>query len=243
MAGVRLQKYLSQCGVASRRKAEELIRAGAVKVNGRVITELGSRIDPERDEVQAGKRAVKPRPKGVILLNKPVGVVSTLSDPQGRRTIADYISTHYRSYFPVGRLDYDSCGLMVLTNDGELAEVLLHPRYGFERVYEVVVKGRVADRVLWRIERGVRLEDGLVRARVNLICRNEETSTLRVAIKEGRNRIVRRLMERLAYPVQHLMRLSHGPFRLGSLKPGQIRRLSEREYRRFKARISAAAAA
>ena len=238
MVLVRLQKYLSECGVASRRAAERLILEGEVRVNNQVVLEMGVKIDPACDEVLVGKRLIRPWVKGILLLHKPTGVVSTLHDPGGRTTVGDYLTKHFRSYFPVGRLDYDSSGLMVLTNDGELAEQLLHPRYGFERVYEVEVQGHVPEAVLNRIEHGVRLSDGFIRARVEGLRRGHDDTLIRLSISEGRNRVVRRLMDKLGFPVIKLKRISHGPFRLGSLKTGQVRKLTEKEYRQVKERIS-----
>lgn len=238
MVLVRLQKYLSQCGVASRRHAEKLISSGEVLVNGKVVTTLGTKIDPGADVVQVEKRVLKPSVLGVALFHKPVKVVSTLSDPEGRPSVADYMTKQQRSYFPVGRLDFDSSGLVVMTNDGEMAEQLLHPRYGFQRVYEVEVKGWVGEAVLNRIEHGVKLEDGWLRVKVKGLKRTPDKTLLQISLGEGRNRVVRRLMEKIGYPVEKLKRISHGPFRLGNLKPGQIKKLSEKEYSFYKGRIA-----
>lgn len=227
---VRLQKYLSDCGLASRRAAEELIADGKVRVNGVVVTKLGTKIDPDHDKVQVGKQTIVPAQKGIILLNKPRGVVTTLDDPEGRRTITDYLTKRYRSYYPVGRLDYDSSGLVVLTNDGDLADRLLHPRFGVERVYQVRVSGRATEATMERIEQGVRLQDGIARARVRFIEGDSDTTWLELTLTEGRNRIIRRMMESVGHPVMKLRRIAHGPFKLGKLQPGQIRKLTEREY-------------
>jgi 23S rRNA pseudouridine2605 synthase len=154
MIEVRLQKFLAECGVGSRRKMEQFIKEGRVRVNGQVVTELGRKIDPSVDQVEVNRRPVRPAPKGVLLLNKPRGVVSTLSDPEGRRTVSEFVTKHYASYFPVGRLDWDSTGLMVLTNDGEMAERLMHPRFGFERVYEARVEGSVPQAALDKLRKG-----------------------------------------------------------------------------------------
>lgn len=204
--------------------------AKKVKVNGRIVAELGTKIDPAVDRVQVKERFVSLVERGVLLLNKPRGVVSTLSDPEGRPTIGDFLTKHFRSYFPVGRLDWESTGLVVLTNDGELAERLMHPRYGFERVYHVKVSGRVDDKTVRRLERGINLEDGPVAARVSVLETLEDATWLEVMVTVGRNRIVRRMMEAVHHPVQKLQRVSHGPFRIGKLKPGEMRRLTQREY-------------
>lgn len=237
MALIRLQKFLSECGVASRRKAEELIVAKKVKVNGRIVSELGTKVDPAKDRVQVKERYVSMVERGVILLNKPRGVVSTLSDPEGRPTIADFLTKHFKSYFPVGRLDWESTGLMILTNDGEMAEKLLHPRYGFERVYHVKVSGQVEEKTLRRIERGITLEDGPVQAKGAILETLDDATWLEVTVTVGKNRVVRRIMDAVHHPVQKLQRVSHGPFKLGKLKPGEMRRLTEKEYVTLRARV------
>ncbi len=237
MSKIRLQKFISESGIASRRAAEELIVSGKVKVNGTIVTELGVRIDPEKDEVRVRNHIAKRAEKGILLFYKPKGVVSTLRDPEGRKCLSDFLTQSYRSYYPVGRLDWDSTGLVVLTNDGELAERLLHPRFGHTRVYQVRISGVPTDKVLKRIERGVRLKDGLVSAEVKLLSEDQESAWLEVVISEGRNRIIRRLFEHLRLPVLKLKRLSLGPFKIGKLKPGQIKRLTTKEYRAFRDKI------
>jgi len=230
MAGVRLQKFLAECGVGSRRKMEQFITEGRVRINGQVVTELGRKIDPDTDRVEVNRRPVHAAPKGIMLLNKPRGVVSTMNDPEGRRSVADFLTKHYRSYFPVGRLDWDSTGLMVLTNDGEVAERLMHPRFGFERVYHARVEGAVPVELLNKLEQGIRLSDGVVKANGSII-RNDEASTwVEVRIHEGRNRVVRRLFEKLGHPVMKLKRIVYGPFKLGRLQVGQVRVLTQKEY-------------
>lgn len=230
MSEVRLQKFLAECGVGSRRKMEQFITEGRVRVNGQVVTELGRKINPDTDRVEVNRRPVHAAPKGIMLLNKPRGVVSTLSDPEGRRSVADFLTKHYRSYFPVGRLDWDSTGLMVLTNDGEVAERLMHPRYGFERVYHARVEGAVAVEVLSKLERGIRLSDGFVKAQGTILKNDDSSTWVEVRIHEGRNRVVRRLFEKLGHPVMKLKRIVYGPFKLGRLQVGQVRVLTHKEY-------------
>lgn len=238
MALVRLQKFLSECGVASRRKAEELITAGKVRVNEQVITELGTKIDPDRDVVRVRNRTVRAAPKGILLFHKPRGVMSTLDDPEGRRTVADYLTRHYESYFPVGRLDYDSTGLIILTNDGELAERLTHPRFGLDRVYHVRVEGRVSGAQLETLKKGVTLEDGPARASEASIIEHGDNSTwIEMVVREGRNRLVRRMMDAIGHPVIKLVRMTHGPFKLGTIRPGDMKKLSEREYVYFRRKV------
>ena len=238
MALVRLQKFLSECGVCSRRAAEELMLAGKVRVNGQVIKELGTKVEPGRDRVQVRNKFVNVAPKGVALFNKPKGVVSTLSDPEGRPSVADYLTKHYQSYYPVGRLDWESTGLMILTNDGDLADRLLHPRYGHTRTYHVRVEGKVSDLTLRKIERGVTLEDGVARATPVVLEGGEEDSTwLQLTVTEGRNRLIRRIMLRVGHPVMKLKRITHGPFKLAGIRPGGIKKLTEREYKFFRAKV------
>jgi 23S rRNA pseudouridine2605 synthase len=230
MAEVRLQKFLAECGIGSRRKMEQFITEGRVRINGQVVTELGRKIDPDTDRVEVNRRPVHAAAKGIMLLNKPRGVVSTMNDPEGRRSVADFLTKHYRSYFPVGRLDWDSTGLMVLTNDGEIAERLMHPRFGFERVYHARVEGAVSIEVLNKLEQGIRLSDGVVKANSSIL-RNDNTSTwVEVRIHEGRNRVVRRIFEKLGHPVMKLKRIVYGPFKLGRLQVGQVRVLTRKEY-------------
>ncbi len=234
---IRLQKYLAEAGVCARRKAEKMIVAGEVRVNGQIMTELGRRIDPANDRIEVAGQIIKPHPKGIILLHKPRGVVSTLHDPEGRRTVKDYLTKHYRSYFPVGRLDLDSSGLIILTNDGDLAERLLHPRYEIKKVYLCEVAGWVGNEIILKLEKGVKLEDGRAKAHVDVRRRSEELSLIDVTVAEGRNRLVRRLMESVGHKIISLKRLSHGPFKLGGLRAGEIKRLSEAEYIRFRRQV------
>lgn len=234
---VRLQKFIAECGVCSRRAAEVLITAGKVRVNGKVITELGTKVDPDHDQVYVRNKIVRPAPKGIVLFHKPKHVVSTLEDPQGRPSIKDYLTKHYKSYFPVGRLDFESTGLVILTNDGELADRLLHPRYGLERIYEARVAGTVAPRTLAKLSRGILLEDGMARAEAEIINTSDDSTWLKIRVHEGRNRLIRRIMEKVHHPVSKLKRVSHGPFNLHKLKPGEMRKLTEREYAYFQRKV------
>ncbi len=230
MIEVRLQKFLAECGVGSRRKMEQFIKEGRVRVNGQVVTELGRKIDPSVDQVEVNRRPVRMAPKGVLLLNKPRGVVSTLSDPEGRRTVSEFVTKHYASYFPVGRLDWDSTGLMILTNDGEMAEKLMHPRFGFERIYEARVEGSVPQSALDKLRKGIRLSDGFVQAEATIKSNDDNSTWVEVKIKEGRNRVVRRVFEKLGHSVMKLKRTVYGPFKIGRLQVGQVRILTAREY-------------
>lgn len=234
---VRLQKYLAECGLGSRRGCEELITAGAIRVNGQIVQALGVKIDPDHDSVTYKGRRVKPAEQGILLLNKPRRVVSTRRDPQGRDTVQDFLPAKFQHYFPVGRLDYNTSGLVIFTNDGELTQCLLHPSYQIERVYEVVVAGLVRSGLLAELKRGVTLSDGVVYAQGRLLKTGPQRSRIRVSLCEGRKHIVRRLFEELGHPVLELKRISHGPFRLGQLREGELRVLDRLEYEKLRAEV------
>lgn len=237
----RLHKYIAECGYCSRRKAEELIVAGKVRVNGKVISELGHKIDPEKDWVKVKNQSIKPPPRGVAVFHKPRGMLCTLEDPEGRPCLGELMTKHLKSYFPVGRLDWDSTGLVILTNDGELADRLMHPRYGFERSYEVRVQGHPSNKTLARLEGGVKIDGRSVEARVRIVEERDDSTWLEVTIREGRNHIIKRLMERLDHPVLKLKRISHGPFFLGRLPSGEIKRFTEDEFKRMRSKVMAQA--
>ncbi len=228
---VRLQKAIADSGLASRRKAEMLIAEGRVTVNGQVVREQGTKINVEKDHVKVDGRHLKPAPPQVfIMLNKPKGYVSSLSDPEGRPTITDLLGGVSVRVFPVGRLDYDSEGLMLLTNQGALAQTLLHPRYHVPKTYLIKVKGVLDEKQIAELERGVELEDGLTKpAVVKKIRKAEENSWLEVTIHEGRNHQVKRMLDYVRHPVIKLTRVRFGPLSLGSLSPGQFRYLTDRE--------------
>lgn len=228
---VRLQKLLSRAGLASRRRAEEWIRAGRVRVNGERVTELGVRVDPDTDRVEVDGRVVTLPAPAWIALHKPPGYVTTRHDPRGRPTIYDLLPAEHRGLFHVGRLDADSEGLLLLTNQGDVANRLLHPRYGVDRVYEADVAGHVSAATERRLLRGIELEDGVARARAVERRRvpTPGTTRLRITMRDGRKRIVRRMLAAAGHPVRRLVRLSHGPVRLGRLAPGAWRHLTPAE--------------
>jgi 23S rRNA pseudouridine2605 synthase len=227
---VRLQKFLANAGVASRRKAEELILAGRVSKNGDVVRELGTRVIPGEDQVQVDGRSVVPANAVWIALHKPAGYLTSRGDPQGRHTIYELLPPEHRGLFYVGRLDYDTEGLILLTNDGDVAHRLQHPRYEVRRVYEVVVSGAVAPATRDRLLSGVQLEDGPARAlNVQVIARTEAETRLQVTLAEGRKREVRRLFSALGHPVIRLKRVSFGPIELGDLPPARWRLLNASE--------------
>ena len=222
---------LAHAGVGSRRAVEELIAAGRVRVNGRVAR-LGQRVIPQKDEVEVdGSRVPLAPDLRYYLVNKPEGTVTTARDPQGRPTVMDLIGEEARLW-PVGRLDADSEGALVVTNDGDLTEALTHPRFEVEKVYFATVDGRVGRGVLRALERGVDLEDGTARARRTRIVSETPTSTLlEVVMTEGRKREVRRMLAAVGHPVRRLVRVAIGPVRLGRMKPGTYRKLSLDEVR------------
>jgi 23S rRNA pseudouridine2605 synthase len=230
MTRERLQKYLARCGVASRRTSEQIIVGGRVRVNGQVAAELGTTVDPGTDRVEVDGRVIAP-PTGhtYVLLNKPIGVVSTASDPQGRRTVLDLVETDARLY-PVGRLDYDSEGLILLTDDGDLALRLTHPRHTVEKEYAALLTGDVTDAALTRLRDGVPLDGrATVPARVERGDSGPDGTWVRITIREGRNRQIRRMAEYVGLGVNRLIRVRIGPLRLGTLPPGSWRMLSTAE--------------
>jgi 23S rRNA pseudouridine2605 synthase len=224
--GVRLQKYLSQAGVASRRKAEELITAGRVRINGTVVTELGVRVEPGRDRVQVDGRRIQPALSEWYALHKPRGYMSTRSDPEGRPTLYELVPPALQKLFYVGRLDYDSEGLVLLTNDGDTAHRLLHPKYGVEREYEVELASDIESDALDRLRRGVELDDGPARAET---ARRRSGNRISLTLREGRKREVRRMLAQVGHTVTRLRRVRYGPIRLGTLRVGEWRHLEERE--------------
>jgi 23S rRNA pseudouridine2605 synthase len=234
----RLQKILSLAGVASRRASEQLMLDGRVTVNGETVRELGTKADPATDDIRVDGRRIKlPERHRYVLLHKPRGYVTTRTDPQKRPTVLDLVDV--REYiYPVGRLDFDSEGLLILTNDGDLAARLTHPRHGVERVYEARVLGVPDAHDLRRLSRGLIIDGRRTSpARVELLPGKREGSqaTLRIVIHEGRNRQVRKMCEAIGHPVDHLRRVAIGPIRDTRLKPGQYRDLTDDEVARLRA--------
>jgi len=231
----RIQKILAQMGVASRRKAEELIAEGRVTVNGR-LAEIGMKADADRDHIKVdGKILTKAEPKVYLAFNKPRGVVTSLSDPEGRPTIKDFLQRVKYRVFPVGRLDYDSEGLLLITNDGDFAQSLLHPAHEIPKTYVVKIKGVIGDKGLERLRHGVRLEDGMTApARVKRIVMekaSENNQWLEMIIHEGKKRQVRRMLEKVGHDVLKLKRTAVNGIKLGNLKPGELRTLTQDEIR------------
>lgn len=228
-----MQKFLARAGVASRRQAERMIAAGRVRVNGVVVRDMGVRVDRERDKVEVDGRPIRPTPPPlrVAMLHKPRGVISSARDPQRRRTVTQLVPSEERLY-PVGRLDYDSEGLILLTNDGDLAFALTHPRHQVPKTYHVWVAGEVPERGLKRLAEGIVLDGrrtapAVVRRRPDLDRPGQ--SALEIELREGRKRQIRRMCEAIGHPVRRLVRVAIGPLRLGDLPPGAFRWLDEEE--------------
>lgn len=231
--GERLQKVLAAAGVASRRACETLITQGRVQVNGQVVDMLGARVDPERDEVRVDGVVIQlDTEKRYFVLNKPTGVVSTMSDERGRPDLRQFTRAIPERIFNVGRLDTDTSGLLILTNDGELANELAHPRYEVQKTYVAKVRGRVSPVTIQRLKDGVNLSDGFIavdRAKLLTVGSSDTHSLVELTLHSGKNRIVRRLLDHVGHPVEDLVRRQFGPLHLGSLRVGEMRELSDKE--------------
>ncbi|MDY0040353.1 MAG: pseudouridine synthase [Desulforhabdus sp.] len=231
MTGIRLQRVIAQAGLASRRAAEEMIRQGRVVVNGRVVTELGARVDPLKDKILVDRRSISPVVQKIhLLFYKPRECVTTAKDPQGRKTVMDYIADLKVRLFPVGRLDYDAEGLIILTNDGDLAHRLQHPRFGVGKTYRVKVKGHPSERALAQLRDGVQLEEGTTApADVSIVSLLEKAAWLEIVLHQGWNRQIKRMCEAVGHPVLKIKRTEYGPLKLGRLIPGTYRMLKSHE--------------
>ena len=229
--GIRLQKVLAAAGVGSRRHCEEMIGAGRVEVDGEIVRRFGARVDPQTQVIRVDGRRIPAREDLVYLaLNKPAGVLTSMSDPRGRPTIADYLGDRMERLFHVGRLDYDTEGLMLLTNDGELAHRLAHPSYGVLKTYLADVAGPLSRDLGRRLMTGIELDDGLATAdRFRVVERAGQRALVEITLHEGRKHIVRRMLAEAGHPVSRLVRTQVGPVALGPLKPGTTRRLTTRE--------------
>ena len=230
--GERLQKVLAAAGLGSRRKCEELILAERVEVDRAVVTELGSRVDMTRQEVRVDGVALPKTKLAYFAVNKPDGVICSNSDPSGRPRVIDLMPSKDVRLFTVGRLDLHSEGLIILTNDGELANKLTHPRYGIQKVYRVLVAGNPTRELLDQLRRGIHLAEAYVRVPgVTIKSRNKQSAVLEMVLEEGRNREIRRVLARIGHKVLRLVRMSVGPIKLGELQPGESRRLHREEVR------------
>ncbi|MGI6785397.1 MAG: pseudouridine synthase [Gleimia sp.] len=226
-SGIRLQKVISQAGIASRRHAEKMIISGRVKVDGKVVRKLGTRVDPKKQTIHVdGERLMLDEDTVTIALNKPMGVVSTMEDPEGRPCLADYVSDYPQRLFHVGRLDTDTAGLILLTNDGELAHRLMHPSWEIPKTYVANVPGEVPRGLRKKMLRGIELEDGPVNIHDFQIKDHYGDLTLvEITLHEGRNHIVRRIMEEVGFPIVELVRTEFGPVHIGRLHPGVTRKV------------------
>lgn len=235
----RLHKVMARAGVASRRRCEEIIASGLVKVNGKVITEPGTKVDPARDTIRVGGEALELSPaRQYILMYKPRGYITTLSDEKGRKKVTDLLKGNNGRVYPVGRLDYDSEGLLLLTNDGDLTYALTHPKHQVPKTYQVRVSG-VPDPVkLQQMEKGLPLEDGLTApARVRLRGQRDGNALLEITVHEGRKHQVKRMCEYIGHPVIRLKRTKFGNLNIEELKPGQYRHLSVNELKMLKEKL------
>jgi len=229
--GTRLNKYIAQAGIASRRRADQLIAYGKVRINGKVVRELGTMVVPG-DKVDVSGTPIAPVAEmAYLVVHKPPGVLTTMRDPQGRRTIAQLLPKRSPRIVPVGRLDYDTAGVLLMTNDGELANRLLHPRHGVEKTYRATIVGRLSAEEVKRLNDGVLLDGGeqATGAKLRVVSVRTGTSVVDITIHEGRNRQVRRMFEAVGHPVQALVRLRFGPIALGDLPVGHTRTLSAKE--------------
>jgi 23S rRNA pseudouridine2605 synthase len=228
----RLQKIIAEMGIASRRKAEELITEGRVKVNGKVAI-IGMKADPARDHIKVdGKLLVTPEKKVYFIFYKPRGVVTSLSDPEGRPTVNDFLRGIKERVFPVGRLDYDSEGMLILTNDGDFAHAIMHPSRKIPKTYLVKVKGVLQDEDLERLRKGIRLDRTVTApAKVKRLRKTQQNSWIEMTIHEGKKRQIRRMLERVGHPVMRLMRIRIDGLEMGDLKPGMLRHIAQEEMR------------
>ncbi|RDU35017.1 pseudouridine synthase [Neobacillus piezotolerans] len=233
----RLQKVIARAGIASRRKAEDLIKEGKVKVNGKVITELGVKVSPS-DRVEVEEVQIEREEPVYFLFYKPRGVISTVKDEKGRKAVTDFFPDIKERIFPIGRLDYDTSGLLLLTNDGDFANLLMHPRSEIDKVYVAKTEGIPQREALRKLEKGIKLEDGKTApAKVKMLSgdKKKQTAIIEIAIHEGRNRQVRRMFEAIGHPVSKLKRERYGFLTLGGLKAGEMRELTPHEVKQLRA--------
>jgi len=233
----RLQKLIAQAGIASRRKSEQLILEGKVEVNGVVVKELGAKADPAADTITVNGRPLRSEKKVYVLLNKPKGVITSAKDPEGRKVVGDFLKGIRERVYPVGRLDYDTEGLLLLTNDGELAHLLTHPKHHVAKTYHATVRGVPHGDQLDKLKKGIMLEDGMTapaEVEYHDIAPDQKQATISITIYEGRNRQVRRMFEAINHPVEKLRRIQFGPLSLHGVPRGKYRLLSPAEVKELR---------
>ncbi|NEN82129.1 pseudouridine synthase [Paenibacillus elgii] len=228
----RLQKVLAEAGVASRRKCEELITAGRVEVNDKVVTTLGVKVDPSQDFIKVDGKPIRRQSKVYVIFNKPKGVITSAQDPEGRKTVTEFFKNIKQRIYPIGRLDYDTEGLLLLTNDGEFAHLLTHPKHHVPRTYLATVKGVPHGSLLDKLKNGIELEDGMTApAEVEYqdVRPENNEAVVKITIYEGRNRQVRRMFDAIHHPVIKLKRIQFGPLQLSGIPRGKFRHLTPQE--------------
>ena len=239
---IRLNRYIAQCGIASRRGADELIESGQVTVNGHKISDFGMRVNPARDHVKVGRKLIKPEEEVITyMFHKPPSVLTTMKDPQDRLTVADYFKKEKLRLFPVGRLDWDSEGLLIMTNDGDLAQNILHPKYEIPKTYLVKLNDMPTERDLERLRKGVSILGGKAKADKVEVLENRGKGRhpwIKIIISEGRNRQIRRMIERIGFDTLKLQRVAIGGLSIGSLKRGQYRPLTQADIKKIFKRFS-----
>ena len=230
----RLQKILSRAGITSRRKAEKLIIEGKVKVNGKIVKELGVKADIEKDKIEVNGEVIS-IPKAIyVILYKPPYYLTTMYDPKGRKKVTDLIKNIPYRIFPVGRLDYDAEGLLLMTNDGKFANLITHPRYRISKTYLVKIEGNPSKKIIEEMKKGVEIGKGKAHiSYVKLIYKREKTSLIEIIIKEGRYREIKRIFEKIGHPVIRIKRIAIGPLKIGKLKPGEYRFLTHEEVKKI----------
>ncbi len=227
---MRLAKYLAQAGIASRRQAEELIRAGRIKLNGQVATDVATQVDIQKDRIEFDGVAISPEKPVYILLNKPPGFLSTVADSRGRATVVQLVPNIKERIFPVGRLDQDTAGLLLMSNDGDFTNLMIHPRYKIDKRYQAVIRGRIGSAELGMLRDGICLDDGLTApAQVSIIRSGTKESVIELVIHEGRKRQVKRMLTAVGHPVIKLTRTGLGFLDLAGVKEGQYRLLRQEE--------------
>ncbi len=239
MRQIRLNRFLAQCGIASRRRCDDLIREGKVKINDQIIYELGFCVDRDQDTVLYDNQPVFPQTEQFVMLNKPKAYLVTASDPRGRKTVFDLLSGIEERLFPIGRLDYDTSGLLLLTNSGELAHRLAHPKYHVRKIYHALVDGKPSVTTLNLLSAGIELADGLTApAKVRILKSRKHSTWLEIKIYEGRKRQIRRMGAAVGHPVIQLQRVAIGSLRLGNLAPARWRHLSSKEVDNLAKRVN-----